>query len=194
MNVSPGFAQPQLHSPRLYILKPRNRQYRLRHKGRRSFTRCVNKVKPCSEGLDCQLAGLPQAIARVTRRTSACGGPQESCKASRHLQTPPGTPNQLQEPHIVPGGPQGSRRASRHLQTPHIVPGGPQRSRRASRHLQAPISCGGLQESRRASTVGPLKNWGEEQPLPVRVDTLGPKLCPNIASMKQLTSHNQSGK
>ena len=40
--------------------------------------------------------------------------------------------------HIVPGGPQESRKASRHPQAPHIVPRGPQESQKASRNLQAP--------------------------------------------------------
>ena len=40
-------------------------------------------------------------------------------------------------------------------------------------------------------TSAPLKNRGGERPRPARMDTPAPKLCPNIASMKQRTSHNQ---
>jgi hypothetical protein len=32
----------------ILLVEPRNRQYRLRHSGQRSFKSCVNKVKPCS--------------------------------------------------------------------------------------------------------------------------------------------------
>ena len=41
----------------------------------------------------------------------------------------------------------------------------------------------------RTSPGAPLKNWGEERPRPARVDTPSPKLCPNIASIKQRTQH-----
>ena len=34
----------------------------------------------------------------------------------------------------------------------------------------------------------PLKQWRDEGPRPARVDTPDPKLCPNIASIKQRTS------
>ena len=39
----------------------------------------------------------------------------------------------------------------------------------------------------KASPDTPLKNWGEERPRIMPVDTPGPKLCPNIASIKQRT-------
>ena len=35
----------------ILLIKPKNRWYRLRHSCRRSFTSCVNKVKPCSREL-----------------------------------------------------------------------------------------------------------------------------------------------
>ena len=40
----------------------------------------------------------------------------------------------------------------------------------------------------RTDPDAPLKQWGDEGPRPARVDTPDPKLCPNIASIKQRTS------
>ena len=44
----------------------------------------------------------------------------------------------------------------------------------------------------RTSPGDPLKYWGEERPRPARVDTPGHKRCPNLASIKQRTSHNKN--
>ena len=45
----------------------------------------------------------------------------------------------------------------------------------------------------RTSSGAPLKNWGEQRPRSSRVDSPGPTLCPNIASIKHCTIHNHLG-